>query len=171
MDIKAPRDGSGPAYAFIEYQEPRDAEEAVRARDGAELGPSRLRVEFAKGNFVSSSSRGPPRRTGFRARVTHLPSSASWQDLKDFMRSAGDVGFADVSRDRDGLVGVVEYSTAEDLDRAIAKLDGAEFSNRFGDKSNVRVEEDRGGGGGGGYGGESPLRGAGCDAAWHRGTS
>ena len=33
----------------------------------------------AKGNFVASSSRGPPRRSGFRARITGLPDQCSWQ--------------------------------------------------------------------------------------------
>ena len=43
------------------------------------------------------------------------------------MREAGDVGFSDEQRGRDGSVGVVEYSTQEDLDRAIRKLDRSMF--------------------------------------------
>ena len=58
---------------------PRDAEDAIRRRDGYELGGFRIRVEQAKGGFVSTSSRGPPRRGQFRVRVTGLPVSASWQ--------------------------------------------------------------------------------------------
>ena len=81
MDVKSSRDG-GPAYAFIEYSSPRDADDAGRGRDGVEFGGARLRVEPAKGNFVSTSSRGPPRRSGFRLRITGLPPSVSWQDLK-----------------------------------------------------------------------------------------
>ena len=53
--------------------------DAQRARDGYDFGGFRLRVELAKGNFVSSASRGPPQRSGFRARITGLPESASWQ--------------------------------------------------------------------------------------------
>ncbi|GKD30551.1 serine/arginine-rich splicing factor SR34A, partial [Tanacetum coccineum] len=34
--------------------------------------------------------------------VRGLPSSASWQDLKDHMRKAGDVCFAEISRDKKG---------------------------------------------------------------------
>jgi hypothetical protein len=67
------------AFAFLEYDDPRDADDALRARDGHELAGARLRIELAKGNFISVSSRGPPRRSGFRARVTGLPESASWQ--------------------------------------------------------------------------------------------
>jgi len=40
---------------------------------------------------------GVSRRTGYRVMVTNLPKSASWQDLKDHMRRAGDVTFAQVS--------------------------------------------------------------------------
>jgi splicing factor, arginine/serine-rich 1 len=51
----------------------------VRARDGYDFGGARLRVEHAKGGYVSTSSRGPPRRSGYRVRVSNLPGSASWQ--------------------------------------------------------------------------------------------
>ena len=39
---------------------------------------------------------GVTRRSDFRVLVTGLPKSASWQDLKDHMRKAGDVTFAQV---------------------------------------------------------------------------
>ena len=51
------------------------------------------------------------------------PTPACLQDLKDHMRAAGDVGFSDVQRDRDGTFGVVEYGSQSDLDAAISKLD------------------------------------------------
>ena len=79
LDIKLGRDDRAPAYAFIEMEDPRDADDAVRGRDGYDFGGSRLRVEMAKGGFVSTSSRGPPRRGEFRVRVSGLPTSASWQ--------------------------------------------------------------------------------------------
>ena len=31
--------------------------------------------------------------------VENLPPGTSWQDLKDFMRKAGDVGFSEITRD------------------------------------------------------------------------
>lgn len=40
---------------------------------------------------------GVSKKTEFRVMVTGLPKSASWQDLKDHMRKAGDVTYADVS--------------------------------------------------------------------------
>ena len=40
-------------------------------------------------------------RSEWRVEVTDLSSRTSWQDLKDYMRRAGDVIYADVGRDRD----------------------------------------------------------------------
>ena len=37
---------------------------------------------------------GITRRSDYRVLVTGLPKTASWQDLKDHMRKAGDVTFA-----------------------------------------------------------------------------
>lgn len=39
---------------------------------------------------------GVSKKTEFRVIITGLPRSCSWQDLKDFMRKAGDVTYADV---------------------------------------------------------------------------
>ena len=39
---------------------------------------------------------GISRRTDYRVCVTGLPKTCSWQDLKDFMRKAGDVTFTQV---------------------------------------------------------------------------
>lgn len=53
-----------------------------------------------------------------------LPSTGSWQDLKDHMREAGDVCYADVYRDGSG---VVEFTTREDMKQAIKHLDDSKF--------------------------------------------
>ena len=41
---------------------------------------------------------GITRRSDYRVLVTGLPKTASWQDLKDHMRKAGDVTFAQARR-------------------------------------------------------------------------
>jgi len=56
--------------------------------------------------------------------VLGLPPSGSWQDLKDHMREAGDVCFADVFKDNSG---VVEYLRYEDMKYAVKKLDDSRF--------------------------------------------
>lgn len=56
--------------------------------------------------------------------ISGLPPSGSWQDLKDHMREAGDVCFADVQRDGEG---VVEFLRREDMEYALRRLDRTEF--------------------------------------------
>lgn len=53
-----------------------------------------------------------------------LPPSGSWQDLKDHMREAGDVCFADVYKDG---TGVVEFLRYDDMKYAFKKLDDSRF--------------------------------------------
>lgn len=55
---------------------------------------------------------------------TGLPPSGSWQDLKDHMRDAGDVCFADVFKDG---TGVVEFTKYDDMKYALRKLDDSRF--------------------------------------------
>ncbi len=56
--------------------------------------------------------------------VSGLPPSGSWQDVKDHMREAGDVCYADVFRDGTGMV---EYLRHEDMKYALRKLDDTKF--------------------------------------------
>jgi len=53
-----------------------------------------------------------------------LPASGSWQDLKDHMREAGDVCYADVSKDGRGVVEFLHY---DDMKYAVRKLDNSKF--------------------------------------------
>lgn len=123
----------------------RDADDAVKARDGYDYDGYRLRVEFPRGGGRSdprtagrnprdcsnsregsrNANRGPPtKRSQYRVLVTGLPPSGSWQDLKDHMREAGDVCFADTYKDG---TGVVEFLRQEDMRYAIKKLDDSRF--------------------------------------------
>ncbi len=88
----------------------------------------RLQCEFSRGRGVNPNSRGPPRRTELRVRVSNLPLRTSWQDLKDFMRAAGEVGFANMVSD---TVGIVEYSNKDDFEGALRKLVRGGGSARF----------------------------------------
>ena len=60
----------------------------------------------------------------FFSPIPGLPPTGSWQDLKDHMREAGDVCFADVQRDGEG---VVEFLRREDMEYALRRLDRTEF--------------------------------------------
>ncbi|XP_047316629.1 serine/arginine-rich-splicing factor SR34-like isoform X2 [Impatiens glandulifera] len=152
IDLKIPP--RPPGYAFVEFEEARDADDAIRGRDGYDFDGHRLRVELAHGGRGEHSSsmerfsgsrvsRGLSRRSDFRVVISGLPSSASWQDLKDHMRKAGDVCFSQVFRDGRGVTGIVDYTNDDDMKYAIRKLDDSEFRNAF-TRSIVRVKEYRG---------------------------
>ncbi|XP_015906500.1 serine/arginine-rich splicing factor 1 [Parasteatoda tepidariorum] len=148
IDLKNRR---GPPFAFVEFEDPRDAEDAVQARDGYDYDGYRLRVEFPRGNGPGRGmgggggaprgrGRGPPaRRSQHRVIVTGLPSTGSWQDLKDHMREAGDVCYADVHKDG---TGVVEFLRYEDMKYAVKKLDDSRFRSHEGEVAYIRVKQD-----------------------------
>ncbi|CAM6093904.1 unnamed protein product [Calypogeia fissa] len=164
IDLKLPP--RPPGYCFIEFEDARDAEDAIRGRDGYNFDGNRLRVELAHGGRGPSSAvdrysnysggsvgggrgdasgraGGVSRRSEYRVIVTGLPASASWQDLKDHMRRAGDVCFAQVFRDGNGTMGIVDFTNYDDMKYAIRKLDDSEFRNPF-SRSFIRVKEDKG---------------------------
>ncbi|KAL9247164.1 hypothetical protein vseg_020626 [Gypsophila vaccaria] len=143
-----------PGYAFVEFEEARDAQDAIDGRDGYDFDGHRLRVELSHGGRGNSSStdrhssfsggrRGVSKHTEYRVLITGLPNSASWQDLKDHMRKAGDVCFSQVFREGSGTTGIVDYTNYEDMKNAIRKLDDTEFRNAF-SRSYVRVKEYKG---------------------------
>ncbi|XP_061407510.1 serine/arginine-rich splicing factor 5 isoform X2 [Lethenteron reissneri] len=158
IDIKA-------GFGFVEFDDCRDADDAVSDLNGRELNNERMTVEHARaprargdrmdtfvrrpsgppptyrprgggggGGGPSSSSAsggryGPPSRTDHRLVVENLSSTVSWQDLKDYMRQAGEVTFADAHRIHQN-VGVVEFATRNDMKNAIDKLNGKEINGR-----------------------------------------
>ncbi|CAL0308556.1 unnamed protein product [Lupinus luteus] len=151
IDLKIPP--RPPGYAFVEFEDARDAEDAIYYRDGYKFDGQRLRVELAHGGrgrsssveryssySGSSGSRGISRRSDYRVLITGLPPSASWQDLKDHMRKAGDVCFSQVFHERGGMTGIVDYTNYDDMRYAIRKLDDSEFRNAF-SRSYIRVRE------------------------------
>ncbi|EPQ06295.1 Serine/arginine-rich splicing factor 1 [Myotis brandtii] len=145
IDLKNHR--GGPPFAFVEFEDPRDAEDAVYGRDGYDYDGYRLRVEFPRrgrgrggGGGAPRGRYGPPfRRSENRVVVSGLPPSGSWQDLKDHMREAGDICYADVYRDG---TGVVEFVRKEDMTYAVRKLDNTKFRSHEGETAYIRVKAD-----------------------------
>lgn len=73
--------------------------------------------------------------------ISNLPYSVNWRELKEFMKKAGDVLFADILIDAEGKskgVGIVEYASFAGAELAMQQLDSAEFCGR-----NISVREDR----------------------------
>jgi len=127
-------------YAFIEFDDSRDADDAVYEMNGRDLLGCRVSVEHARGvprrgeapprRAPAWSDRyGPPTRTPYRIIVENLSTRISWQDLKDYMRKEADVTFADAHRHARNE-GIVEFSTYSDMKRALDRLDDTELSGR-----------------------------------------
>ncbi|KAG2459726.1 SRSF6 factor, partial [Polypterus senegalus] len=156
-------------YGFVEFEDTRDADDAVYELNGKELCGERVIVEHARGprrdrdgygggyggrsgsggggggggGGMYGSRRsgrdkyGPPVRTEFRLVVENLSSRCSWQDLKDFMRQAGEVTYADAHKER-ANEGVIEFRSYSDMRRALEKLDGTDINGR-----KIRLVEDK----------------------------
>lgn len=140
-------------YGFVEFEDYRDADDAVYELNGKELLGERVTVEPARGtargshrdryddrygrrgrydrynNSRSNSRYGPPLRTEYRLIVENLSSRVSWQDLKDYMRQAGEVTYADAHK-QNRNEGVVEFASLKDMKTAMEKLDDTELNGR-----------------------------------------
>ncbi|CAK9302012.1 unnamed protein product [Gordionus sp. m RMFG-2023] len=136
-------------YGFVEFEDVRDADDAVFELNGKELLSERVIVELARGPTARASFRterrppppqqrrprvhndkyGPPTRTEFRIVIENLSSRVSWQDLKDYMRQAGEVTYADAHKLRKNE-GVVEFASYDDMKNAMDKLDDSDLSGR-----------------------------------------
>lgn len=129
-------------YGFVEFDDYRDADDAVYELNGKKLLGERVTVERARGtprgrdqwssnrnDHRSHERYGPPTRTNYRLIVENLSSRVSWQDLKDFMRQAGEVTYADAHKQHRNE-GVVEFASYSDLKNAIDKLDDTELNGR-----------------------------------------
>uniref|UniRef100_A0AAY4EK57 RRM domain-containing protein n=1 Tax=Denticeps clupeoides TaxID=299321 RepID=A0AAY4EK57_9TELE len=118
-------------YGFVEFEDNRDADDAVYELNGKELSGYSSRSRSGRDKY------GPPVRTEYRLIVENLSSRCSWQDLKDFMRQAGEVTYADAHKERTNE-GVIEFRSYSDMRRALDKLDGTDINGR-----KIRLVEDK----------------------------
>ncbi|MBN3284664.1 SRSF5 factor, partial [Polyodon spathula] len=151
---------NGFGFVASEFDDHRDADDAVYELNGKELCSERVTIEHARsprgrggggaggggGRFsprfssyrqTRGSMYGPPVRTEHRIIVENLSSRISWQDLKDMMRKVGEVTFVDAHRSNKNE-GVVEFASHRDMKNAIDKLDGTELNGR-----KLKLTEDR----------------------------
>ncbi|XP_060006736.1 serine/arginine-rich splicing factor 6-like [Lagenorhynchus albirostris] len=146
-------------YVFVEFEDRGDAGDAVYGLNGRELCGEHVIVEHVRGprrepggysyrshsggggygsrRTSGRSESGPPVHAEFRLIVEHLSSLCSWRDLKDFMRRAGEVTYADDHEERTNE-GVSEFRSYSDMKRTLDKLDGTEINGR-----NIRLMEDK----------------------------
>ncbi|EDO47776.1 predicted protein [Nematostella vectensis] len=126
-------------FAFVEFDDARDADDAVYELNHKELLGERVSVEHAHPSRGGGGGGGrgfrdrsprrdryPPYNTEYRLIVENLSTRAGWQDLKDYMRQAGEVTFTQCHKDRVGE-GVCDFSNESDMLYALKKLDGTEL--------------------------------------------
>lgn len=132
-------------YGFIEFDSYRDADDAVQDLDGKDLHGGRVRVELARPpgrerdrdrGGRGFGGRSPPRRgsrpgpkTDYRIVVENLSSRTSWQDLKDYFRSAGEISYANAHSPRSGE-GLVEFASRKAMEYALDHKDDLELDGR-----------------------------------------
>nr|XP_019534390.2 serine-arginine protein 55-like [Aedes albopictus] len=129
------------SYGFVEFEDYRDAEDAIYERHGAKLLGQKVVVEATRKPPRSGGPRfrpGPPVRTNHRLIVKNLSTRIDWRQLKDYMRKAGQITFADAHRDRQNE-GIVEFETRHDMKRALKMFDDTELNGRY-----IRLVEARG---------------------------
>jgi len=153
-DVMTNPDGRSKGCGICEFATADGASRAVETLNDTEIMGRQIFVredrEEGGGGFSKGFASGDDAQSR-RCYVGNLSWEVAWQDLKDHMREAGDVVFAEVMMEGDGRskgCGIVEYSTPEEAQEAIAVLTDTELKGRM-----IFVREDRESGGGGGGGG------------------
>lgn len=151
-------------FGFVDFDDHRDADDAVSELDGKDFFGRRVRVELAKGDrqknferdrrsYGYNGRRSPPRsngyqsgrwtgppgrtpRTQWRVIVDNISSRTSWQELKDYFRSAGDVNYCTANKLSYG-VGMVEFVDRRGMENALDKFNNTELDGKV-----IRVEEE-----------------------------
>ena len=116
------------------------------------LIPLRRVSSFACTGRAERQYAAPQRFPEFRVALSNMPSAATWSRMKDFLRGGGEVTFTECSGDGNGYA---EFSSKEEMDKAIEKLDKTDFDgSEVSIKSDpgppipaVEVKDSRGGGG------------------------
>uniref|UniRef100_A0AC34GTG0 RRM domain-containing protein n=1 Tax=Panagrolaimus sp. ES5 TaxID=591445 RepID=A0AC34GTG0_9BILA len=159
-------------FGFVEFDDSRDAADAVEDLNGRDLCGDRVKIELSRrngredrgggrrddrggGRQSKREKYGPPVQTRYRLLVDNLSTRCSWQDLKDLMRQVGDVTYADAHK-KEPNHAVVCFTSASDLKRAIDKFQGKDINGR-----RIKLTDDSQPGGGsarGGGGRESRSR-------------
>lgn len=155
-------------YAFVEFSDPRDADDAVHDMDGKYMLGCRVVVDWARTNPFRSGGggggggggrRGSPRGWRRRSRspgparggggggrrgheykvvIKNLSTRISWQDLKDEFRRCGEINFANAHHIKD-REGFVAFAREKDMRRAVEEMNGKDLNGR---KIEVLVDED-----------------------------
>jgi len=131
---------AGMHFAFVEFEDSRDAQAAIKARNGFNLKGCILRVEMPR---AAAANLGKPRATTVKRLLIHgLPDNVTWQELKESLKqSSAPVIFSDTKADG---TSVVEVSAQRDVENIVHTFDGQNFTSRSGIRSTLRVTLENG---------------------------
>mmetsp|Transcript_30133 Transcript_30133/g.72822 ORF Transcript_30133/g.72822 Transcript_30133/m.72822 type:complete len:489 (+) Transcript_30133:70-1536(+) len=160
-DVLTGYDGRSKGCGIVEYATVEDANGAVETLNNTDLMGRQI---FVREDREKKSAAAPGGGRGGRGEavagleggksvyVGNLAYEVAWQDLKDHMRTAGDVVHAEVMTMHDGRskgCGIVEFSSPEGAQKAMEELNDSELKGR---SIFVREDREKGGGHGGGQG-------------------
>jgi len=155
-DVLASPDGRSKGCGIVEFASAEGAQRAlllndtdlagrqIFVREDRESGNGGGYYTQQPGNPASATSGGndaSEEKQSCRVYVGNLSWEVAWQDLKDYMRSAGEVVYSEVMTNADGRskgCGIVEYATPEEAKNACTTLSDTELKDRM-----IFVREDR----------------------------
>lgn len=111
------------------FKDARDVKDLICGHEGYKFDSNCFRVKLAHGcrgqssyidhcnsySSISECSRGVSRQSEYHILVTSLPPLASWQDLENHLRWAGNVFFSHVFFDSNETTGIVDYTNYDDI--------------------------------------------------------
>jgi len=146
--------GRSRGVAYVRYATEDQAKAAIPLLNGTDLGDRQISVDVWTGSkprqggkgFFKGWGKGGGKGSGKSVKVHgeysqmvyvgNLPFKAEWQELKDHMKSAGDVQFVKILT-KDGSafgpskgIGCVRYATEQEADAAVAKFNGSQLMDR-----------------------------------------
>ncbi|CDR97659.1 RNA recognition motif containing protein, putative [Babesia bigemina] len=114
-------------FAFVDYVKVKDAEAAMREMNERVLMGSKLKVvPHSERTRRIDINREPDFAS--QATVLNLDNSASWQDLKDFARQAGEVVYASVIIRDQKRYGLIEFANPSAMKAAVEVLNGKKIA-------------------------------------------
>eukprot|EP00574_Skeletonema_japonicum_P006995 CAMPEP_0201726064 /NCGR_PEP_ID=MMETSP0593-20130828/9245_1 /ASSEMBLY_ACC=CAM_ASM_000672 /TAXON_ID=267983 /ORGANISM="Skeletonema japonicum, Strain CCMP2506" /LENGTH=203 /DNA_ID=CAMNT_0048217531 /DNA_START=61 /DNA_END=672 /DNA_ORIENTATION=- len=106
------------------------APRAPKAEGGAAEGGESAPAAAAASSAPASAS---DKVEGSQLFIGNLSWDTTWQELKDYFATVGDVQYSNVAVGRDGRkkgFGFIRFATAEEASQAIEKMNGVEFMGR-----------------------------------------
>lgn len=117
-----------------------DREDGKRGGGGAPRAPKAEGGAAAEGGEsapAAAASSAPASASdkveGSQLFIGNLSWDTTWQELKDYFATVGDVQYSNVAVGRDGRkkgFGFIRFATAEEASQAIEKMNGVEFMGR-----------------------------------------